>query len=94
MNRGVYGLRDVKIGEYLNLIHLKNAQEAERYFLMLCGDSRAPMSRHPKDYAIHELGNLDTETGIITPNQVPRDVTPHSAVDMALRENAHKAKGE
>lgn len=89
MNRGIYALRDVKISEYMNLIHLKNAAEAERFFIMLCADQRAPMSKAPKDYTIHEIGHFDTETGEIKPC-LPKDVTPHSAVDMAIRENELK----
>lgn len=86
MNKGIYSIRDIKIGEYMNLLHLKNAAEAERYFLMLCAEPRAPMFKAPKDYAIHELGNFDTDSGVIMSARVPRDVTPHSAVDMAIRE--------
>lgn len=94
MNRGIYALRDLKIKEYLNLIHLKNEAEAERYFIMLCSDSRAPMSRAPKDYGIFELGHLDTESGEITPHRIPKDVTPHSAVDMAIRETEAKKESK
>lgn len=92
MNRGIYSIKDIKIGEYMNLLHLKNAAEAERYFLMLCGNPQAPMFKAPKDYAIHELGNFDTDSGTIMAARIPRDVTPHSAVDMAIRESEAAAK--
>lgn len=84
MNKHVYSIRDRKIGELVNAVLLKNAAEAERFFLLVCSDQRSPVAAHPKDYEILELGGIDSETGVIVPAH-PRDVTPHSAVDSIIR---------
>lgn len=94
MNKHLYGVRDIKINEIQNVIMLKNAAEAERFFGMIVQDPRSPIHKAPKDYMILELGAIDSETGEITRGKIPRDVTPHSWVDMeiAKRETAEKDK--
>jgi len=81
MLRNIFALRDVKISEYMNLIILKNKEEAERYYGMVVTDTRGPCSKHPRDYGIHHLGTIDTDTGIIMPIGAPKDVTPYNMLD-------------
>lgn len=92
MLRNLYALRDVKIGEYMNLIMLKNKEEAQRYFGMVITDQRGPCSKFPRDYAIHHLGSMDSDAGTINPNQ-PVDVTPYSVVDELELKNKEKPHG-
>jgi len=96
VNKHIYAIRDRKIGELLNAVLLKNAAEAERFYLLVCSDQRSPVAAHPKDYEILELGGIDSETGVIVPGH-PKDVTPHSAVDAIIRTqeaNNHGAQGK
>lgn len=94
MNKHLYGVRDVKINEIQNVIMLKNQAEAERFFCMIVQDPRSPIHKAPKDYMILELAAIDSETGELTRGKIPRDVTPHSWVDMEIsrREDEQKKK--
>jgi len=75
----VFAVRDLKSQEYLGLILLKNAEEAQRLFLACLADDPR-IKRFPKDYAIHDLGGFDTEVGVLEGSPV-RDVTPYTEVD-------------
>lgn len=90
LNKHIYGVKDVKINEILNVIMLKNAAEAERFFIMLVQDPRSPHHKAPKDYIIMELAAIDSETGELARGKIPRDVTPHSIVDMELTKRETK----
>lgn len=91
--RNVYSIRDVKAGEYLGLVLFRTEYEAHRFFLMTITDKRGPMYKFPKDYQIFQVGLFDNETGILVRSEVPKDVTPHSAVDsfLAFAEKLDKA---
>lgn len=94
MERRIYSIRDVKIQEQMNLVILKNTAEAERYFIMAVSDTRGPIAKHPKDYAIYDLGGIETETGAIVPIGIPKDVTPHSAVDRIMGDYKNGSQGK
>lgn len=39
--------------------------EGERMFQDACNDDRAPFKKHPKDYTLYHMGELDQATGFI-----------------------------
>lgn len=81
MKTHIYSLRDVKAGYYMNMVLLRNDVDAERFFLAILEDQRSPIAKFPKDYAIFWIGTFDNESGEVIPLGIPKDVTPHSAVD-------------
>lgn len=46
---------------------------AARWFLDSCEDERIPMSKHPEDYTLFDLGEWDEEKGVVHawPSPVP-----------------------
>lgn len=85
MLKGVYSIRDIKASEYLGLVLFGTVAEAQRFFLLTITDRRGTMWKFPKDYAIHEVGTYDVQTGVVSRREpVPADVTPYSAVDSFL----------
>lgn len=91
MDARIYSLRDVKAGYYMNMVILRNAVEAARFFLAIIEDKRSPIAKYPKDYAIFEMAQFNQTTGHITPLTHPLDVTPHSEVDSAIALNTKGA---
>lgn len=94
MIRNLYSIRDVKINELLNVVVLKNEAEAHRWFIMAVCDQRGPVAKAPKDYNMLHLGTIDTETGAIVPIGIPRDCTPHTAVDQIIARIEHGSQGK
>lgn len=94
MIRNLYSIRDVKINELLNVVVLKNEAEAHRWYIMACCDTRGPVAKAPKDYAMLHLGTIDTETGAIAPVGIPKDVTPHTAVDQIIGRMENGSQGK
>lgn len=82
MKRMVVSIRDVKTGEYLGLVQVKNQAEAERSFLSLCMDPKSPMYRFPRDYHLHLVGGFDPETGKLAGvDDGVKDLTPYTVID-------------
>lgn len=73
-------IRDVKVGEYLGLVQVRNTAEAERQFMALCMDSKSPMYSFPRDFQMHQVGTFDPESGVIEPC-ASVDLTPYTRVD-------------
>lgn len=84
MTAMLYSLRDIKAGYYMNMFILRGAVDAQRTFIAIVEDNRSPIAKHPKDYAIYEMGAIDVESGEITPLKIPKDVTPHSEVEAVI----------
>lgn len=82
MEKRVYSIRDIKAGEYLGLVLFGTESEAQRFYLLTITDRRGTMWKFPRDYAIHEVGVFDVQTGVVRRREpVPGDVTPYSAID-------------
>lgn len=89
MQLSLYSLRDVKAGYYMNVVLLRTNVDAERFFIAILEDKRSPIAKFPKDYAIYHMGTLNITSGELTPRGIPLDVTPHSAVDQIMADNAN-----
>lgn len=88
MTRLVVSIRDVKVGEYMSLVVVKNVGEAERAFQNLCMEPRSPLHRFPRDYQMHQVGTFNPESGEISGISV-KDVTPYSWIDEKEAERVH-----
>lgn len=60
---GLYSVRDVKVERFFPPFAQRNQLEAQRTFLDMCGDHRTPISKHPEDYTLYEIGSFNPETG-------------------------------
>lgn len=65
----VFALYDVKSGAYGTPFFLHHVGEAVRACIDLGGDLNTIVGRHPADFALHELGSFDTETGLLVGGQ-------------------------
>lgn len=63
MIRKLYAVRDVKVETFFPPFVQMNQLEAQRTFLDMCRDERTPISQHPEDYVLYEIGTFDNETG-------------------------------
>lgn len=79
--RILLGLRDVKIGEYVTVLPLRSEAEAQRFFLDSLNNPQSQMAKYPRDYQIHILASFDPESGAVSPEAAPRDITPYSGVE-------------
>lgn len=64
---GLYSVRDVKVERFFPPFAQRNQLEAQRTFLDMCQDHRTPISKHPEDYTLYEIGSFNPETGEIAP---------------------------
>lgn len=73
----VYSVRDKLVGEYMPPVTGQSDAAMVRNFgdAVLKGDTS--ISKHPEDYTIERIGEMDTETGVIT--ATPAVVLAHAS---------------
>lgn len=81
MKKTIVSIRDVKTGEYLSLVLVKNHLEAKRAFLGLCFEPKSPLYRFPRDYQLHVIGEFNVTLGGIVGTDHIEDITPYTEVD-------------
>lgn len=81
MKKTIVSIRDVKTGEYLSLVLVKNHLEAKRAFLGLVHEPKSPLYRFPRDYHLHVIGEFNMLLGGITGTEHIEDITPYAEVD-------------
>lgn len=86
MKRLIVAIKDLKLQEYLNLAHVKTKAEAQRHFLTLVKEPKGPIGQYPLDYALHNLGSFNSETGVIE-STIPEDITPYTERDAIQKES-------
>lgn len=80
MIRILVSVKDLKAQEYLFVLHFKNAAEAQRHYVSLLETPNLPLAKHPRDYALHQIATIDSETGAVAPTPVT-DHTPYNYLD-------------
>lgn len=69
MTIGVYAVKDSLVG-YGQLFSSMNDNLAKRTFSVVAGDETTEIGRSPNDFDLFKVGELDCETGLMTPCQV------------------------
>lgn len=69
MQLRIFALYDIKSGAHGTPFFMHHVGEAVRACIDLGQDAQTTVGRHPADFALHELGTFDTDTGLITPQQ-------------------------
>lgn len=62
----IFGIRDLKAGAFAPPFFQARDEMAVRAFSDAIQDPQHPMSRHPEDYHLFYLGELDDESGQLT----------------------------
>lgn len=57
---------DSKVGAHVEIFTQRSKGEALRGFETAVNDGKSPLSNHPADFALMELGSVDTDTGVVT----------------------------
>lgn len=68
----VFSVHDIKAETYLQPIFFKTAGEAIRGFQTACKDINSNFHAYPADFTLVELGEFNSDTGLITSHQIPR----------------------
>lgn len=76
----LFAVRDIKADSYGAPISVATRGLALRSFSDVCLDARSEIAKYPEDYSLHELGEYDPNSGVITPHPSPKHVA--SAVEM------------
>lgn len=64
-NSKLYSIKDTKIG-FTQIFILPNNAAAIRWFGEIALDEKNPIGKHPEDYQLFAMGELNEETGEIT----------------------------
>lgn len=88
-----FALYDTKVGSYGTPFFFNHPAEAMRACVDLGQDRSTIVARHPEDYALHQVGQFDTDTGLFTPQQPAslgsvRSMLPAPAPSMPLFDGA------
>lgn len=69
----IFAVYDKKSVAYANPFYFHQKGQAIRAFEDAVNDPQSPLSKHPEDFAIFEIGEWNDTTGVITPlpNPVP-----------------------
>lgn len=69
-------IKDQKAGYFLDIIvpMPKSIGEAERTFEYYANDPNTLICKHPEDFVLYHLGELDNQTGQIHHNQEPKSI--------------------
>lgn len=59
----LFAIRDVKVERFFPPFVQQTQLEAQRTFLDMCRDERTPLSKHPEDYTLYEIGTFNAESG-------------------------------
>lgn len=62
---------DSKVDGYLRPFFMQTPAEAMRAFKDTVNDGQSPISKHPEDYTLFEVGTFDESTGRIEPLDAP-----------------------
>nr|QJB20245.1 MAG: nonstructural protein [Microvirus sp.] len=63
----LYSIYDRKAAYYLPVFTMRSHADAERQFTEIVTASETPVAKYPADYDLICLGEIDLETGRITP---------------------------
>lgn len=63
----IFGVYDSKAMAFLQPFFSESVGAAVRAFGDAVNEGNSPLSKHPGDYQLYELGSIDTESGLLTP---------------------------
>lgn len=66
-----FAIRDIKVNSYMLPFFQSHKAGAMRMFADLARDSQSPMSKHPEDFQLFEIGVYDPATASLIPNSAP-----------------------
>lgn len=73
MKMGLFAMRDVKAGAFMQPVCFPTEPLALRWFVDLLRDPESIFAKHPEDFTLFYLGDLDTESGeVLSRNGGPR----------------------
>lgn len=70
----VYGIFDSKVNAYVDQFFQRTRGEALRSWTTIASDPKHPVSKHPHDYMLFELGEFDNLTGTFKNHQSPQQL--------------------
>jgi len=76
----IFAVRDVKAGCYLRPLAESHAPGALRAFEVAVNSPDSTFSRHPDDFALHELADFCSQTGKLTVHNDPINLGYASAL--------------
>lgn len=80
MQLKIYSIRDSK-GELYNTPFFQRTHgEAERAFRQLASDENSLVWKYPDDFDLYYIGELDNQTGVITPQSTPQHILKAAAL--------------
>lgn len=83
----VCAMRDAAIGAFAAPLIFRSKGECVRSFMDAVSDSSTPMSKHPCDYAMFQLGWYDDIAGMLEPLlQVELIITAMECIQSGVRE--------
>lgn len=81
----LYSIYDRKAAYYLPIFQMRSHADAERQFTEIVTQSDTPISKYPADYDLVSLGQIDLESGEITPRYPCETI----ASGLVCLQNAH-----
>jgi len=78
MEQQVYGIYDVKAGEYSRPVFYANDAQAIREWSDVCKEKNTMFFKHPGDFVMHCLGTFDTKSGKFEALKQPRHIAAAS----------------
>jgi len=70
----IVAVYDSKAGFYMNPIVVKSIGEGERSFANEVNNPQSMLCRNPEDFGLYLVGEYDPITGIIIPEQQPKQL--------------------
>lgn len=67
MDQNQYSILDSKARSWSIPFFSRNDEVAQRNFAAVVNDERSDVARYPADYTLFRVGNFNTHTGVVTP---------------------------
>jgi len=89
----IFSMYDSKVEAYNKPFHQTTKGEALRTFIDAVNDERSPMSKHPEDYSLFQIGEFDDQTGKYTSNEKPVHIAnAHEFVRKDVRQDGRQTE--
>lgn len=60
MKKIIFGVKDLKVSEFINFYPENSAIDAQRAFISAVRDKNTKMGQFPEDYEVHEIGSFES----------------------------------
>jgi hypothetical protein len=74
MKKSLFSMRDIKTGQYEFPFPAHTPDEAIRMVYNTAQDSNTMIARHPEDFTLANVGEFDTESGVVEALTAPEHV--------------------